>query len=137
MPYNFLILILLLAFSGCSAVSLGLNDQSKLKQGVPKERLYHVVLCWLKEPGNEMHRKQIIEITKTLQKIPGVIEAQAGEVVMSDRDIVEDSYDVGILIVTKNENELQKYLDHPIHQKAKKDVLVPMVDKILVYDFKN
>jgi hypothetical protein len=56
---------------------------------------------------------------------------------MSDRDIVDDSYDVGILIVTKNENELQKYLDHPIHQKAKKDVLVPLVDKILVYDFKN
>jgi len=137
MPYNFLILILLLAFSGCSAVSLDFNDQSQLKQGVPKERLYHVVLCWLKEPGNEMHRKQIIEITKTFQKIPGVIEAQAGEVVMSDRDIVDDSYDVGILIVTKNENELQKYLDHPIHQRAKKDVLVPLVDKIVVYDFKN
>ena len=137
MPYNFLILILLLAFSGCSAVSFGLNNQSQLKQGVPKERLYHIVLCWLKEPGNEMHRKQIIEITKTFQKIPCVIEAQAGEVVMSDRDIVDDSYDVGILIVTKNENELQKYLDHPIHQKAKKDVLVPLVDKILVYDFKN
>lgn len=137
MPYNFLILILLLAFSGCSAVSLGFNDQSQLKQDVTKERLYHVVLCWLKEPGNEMHRSQIIEITKTFQKIPGVIEAQAGEVVMSDRDIVDDSYDVGILIVTKNENELQKYLDHPIHQKAKKDVLVPLVDKILVYDFKN
>ena len=84
-----------------------------------------------------MHRIQIIEITKTFQKIPGVIEAQAGEVVMSDRDIVDDSYDVGILIVTKNENELQKYLDHTIHQKAKKDVLVPLVDKILVYDFKN
>jgi len=84
-----------------------------------------------------MHRKQIIEISKTFQKIPGVIEAKAGEVVMSDRDIVDDSYDVGILIVTKNENELQKYLDHPIHQKAKKDVLVPLVDKILVYDFKN
>jgi len=137
MPYNFLILILLLAFSGCSAVSLDFNDQSQLKQDVPKERLNHVVLCWLKEPGNEMHRKQIIEITKTFQKIPCVIEAQAGEVVMSDRDIVDDSYDVGILIVTKNENELQKYLDHPIHQKAKKDVLVPLVDKILVYDFKN
>ena len=102
-----------------------------------EKRLYHVVLCWLKEPGNKTDRKKIIEITKAFQKIPGVIEAQAGEVVMSDRDIVDDSYDVGILIVTKNENELQKYLDHPIHQKAKKDVLVPLVDKILVYDFKN
>jgi len=137
MPYNFLILILLLVFSGCSAVYLGFNDQFQSKQEVPKGRLYHVVLCWLKEPGNETHRKQIIEITKTFQQIPFVIEAQAGEVVMSDRDVVDDSYDMGILVVTKNENELQKYLDHPIHQKAKEDVLVPLVDKILVYDFKN
>jgi hypothetical protein len=137
MPYNFLIFILFSAFSGCSALSLNFNDQSRQEKDASKARLYHVVLCWLNEPGNEIHRKQIIEITKTFHKIPGVLDAQAGEVVMSDRDIVDDSYDVGILIVTKNENELQKYLDHPIHQKAKKDVLVPLVDKILVYDFKN
>ena len=78
MLYNFLILLLLLAFSGCSAIYLGFNDQTQLKQDVTKEKLYHIVLCWLKDPGNEMHRKQIIEITKTFQKIPGVIEAQAG-----------------------------------------------------------
>jgi hypothetical protein len=102
-----------------------------------EKRLYHVVLCWLKEPGNKTDRKKIIEVTKLFHDIPGVINARAGEVVISDRDIVDDSYDVGILIVTKNENELQKYLVHPIHQKAKKDVLVPLVDKILVYDFKN
>ena len=132
-----LFLSIFLFLSGCNTVHFT-DDPTRREENATKEkRLYHLVLCWLKEPGDEMHRKQIIEITKTFQKIPGVIEAQAGEVVLSDRDIVDDSYDVGILIVTKNENELQKYLDHPIHQKAKKDVLVPLVDKILVYDFKN
>ena len=48
---------------------------------------------------------------------------------MSDREIVDDSFDVGILIVTKNQEDLQKYLDHPIHQKAKKEVLLPLVEK--------
>jgi NAD(P)H-hydrate repair Nnr-like enzyme with NAD(P)H-hydrate dehydratase domain len=137
MKFHLTLLLASLFFTGCFSKSFKLEKVEKSEKPQEQARLYHVVLCWLKEPGNEMHRKQIIEITKTFQKIPGVIEAQAGEVVMSDRDIVEDSYDVGILIVTKNENELQKYLDHPIHQKAKKDVLVPMVDKILVYDFKN
>ena len=132
-----LFLSIFLFLSGCYTVHFKDDSISREENATKEKRLYHVVLCWLKEPGDEMHRKQIIEISKTFQKIPGVIEAQAGEVVMSDRDIVDDSYDVGILIVTKNENELQKYLDHPIHQKAKKDVLVPLVDKILVYDFKN
>jgi len=132
-----LFLSIFLFLSGCYTVHFKDGPTSREENGTKEKKLYPVVLCWLKEPGDEMHRKQIIEITKTFQKIPGVIEAQAGEVVMSDRDIVDDSYDVGILIVTKNENELQKYLDHPIHQKAKKDVLVPLVDKILVYDFKN
>ena len=67
--------------------------------------------------------------------IPGVLNAQAGQVIMSDREIVDDSFDVGILIVTKNQEDLQKYLDHPIHQQAKKEVLLPLVERILVYDF--
>ena len=132
-----LFLTFIIGLSGCYTFHFKDDSISRGENATEEKRLYHVVLCWLKAPGNEMHRKQIIEVTKLFNDIPGVINARAGEVVMSDRDIVDDSYDVGILIVTKNENELQKYLDHPIHQKAKKDVLVPLVDKILVYDFKN
>lgn len=130
-------LSIFLFLSGCYIVHFKDDSISRGENATEEKRLYHVVLCWLKEPGNRTDRKKIIEVTKLFNDIPGVINARAGEVVMSDRDIVDDSYDVGILIVTKNENELQKYLDHPIHQKAKKDVLVPLVDKILVYDFKN
>ena len=132
-----LFLSIFLFLSGCYTVHFNDGPTSRDGNATEEKRLYHVVLCWLKEPGNRTDRKKIIEVTKLFNDIPGVINARAGEVVMSDRDIVDDSYDVGILIVTKNENELQKYLDHPIHQKAKKDVLVPLVDKILVYDFKN
>ena len=76
-----------------------------------------------------------LSINRTFRDIPGVLNAQAGQVIMSDREIVDDSFDVGILIVTKNQEDLQKYLDHPIHQKAKKEVLLPLVERILVYDF--
>jgi hypothetical protein len=132
-----LFLSVFLFLSGCYTVRFNDGTSNRDVKATEEKRLYHVVLCWLKEPGNKTDRKKIIEVTKLFNDIPGVINARAGEVVISDRDIVDDSYDVGILIVTKNENELQKYLDHPIHQKAKKDVLVPLVDKILVYDFKN
>lgn len=97
--------------------------------------LTHVVLCWLKDSGNQDHRNQIIEITESFKKIPVVLDARAGNPIMSDRDIVDDSFDVGIIVEVKDEAGLKKYLDHPIHQKAKKDVLLPLVERVLVYDF--
>ena len=101
-----------------------------------KQELSHVVLCWLKEPGNTEHRDQIINISRTFKKIPGVLEVRAGEVISSDRPIVDDSFDVGILVIVPDAKSLQEYLDHPIHQNAKRDILLPLVEKVLVYDFK-
>ena len=101
-----------------------------------KQELSHVVLCWLKEPGNTEHRDQIINISRTFKKIPGVLEVRAGEVISSDRPIVDDSFDVGILVIVPDAKGLQEYLDHPIHQEAKRDILLPLVEKVLVYDFK-
>jgi len=101
-----------------------------------KQELSHVVLCWLKEPDNTEHRDQIINISRTFKKIPGVLEVRAGEVISSDRPIVDDSFDVGILVIVPDAKRLQEYLDHPIHQDAKRDILLPLVKKVLVYDFK-
>ena len=121
--------------SGCFSTSLNVDTGVEYENKESRGKLYHVVLCWLKEPKNEVHGKKIIEVTKSFRDIPVVLNAQAGQVIMSDREIVDDSFDVGILIVTKNREDLQKYLDHPIHQQAKKEVLLPLVEKILVYDF--
>jgi hypothetical protein len=121
--------------SGCFSTSLNVDTGVEYENTETRGKLYHFVLCWLKEPKNEVHRQKIIEVTKSFRDIPVVLNAQAGQVIMSDREIVDDSFDVGILIVTKNQEDLQKYLDHPIHQQAKKEVLLPLVEKILVYDF--
>ena len=108
------------------------NHQSEREQA-----LTHVVLCWLKEPGNTEHRSRIIEVSKTFTKIPGVLDVRVGKVIESNRSIVDDSFDVGILVVVLDAKRLQEYLDHPIHQNAKRDVLLPLVEKVLVYDFQE
>jgi len=119
----------LLVLSGC--VSLGPGTSQK------QTSLHHVVLCWLKEPDNIQHRERIVEVTRSFRGIPGVLDARAGQVIASDRAIVDDSFDVGILIVVPDSRRLKEYLEHPIHQKAKNEVLVPLVSKILVYDFQE
>lgn len=46
-------------------------------------RITHVVVVWLKEPGNEAHRRQIIEETRKLQTIPGILSLDLGPCVKS------------------------------------------------------
>jgi len=41
-------------------------------------KVYHVVLCWLKEPGNSTARQKIIDVSKSFKSIPGVIDVKAG-----------------------------------------------------------
>jgi hypothetical protein len=123
---NKVLLVALLAFTGCA--SLGSRHDGALQ---------HVVLIWLKDAGNAQQQAKIIEVSKSFRDIPGVLDVQAGKAVASDRDIVDDSFDVGILVVVPDERRLAEYLAHPIHQRAKNDVLLPLVEKILVYDIRE
>jgi len=124
-----LTLLPLLVLSGCISIQIGTPPK--------QDYIHHFVLCWLKEPGNAEHRQQIVEATESFREIPGVLAARAGQVIPSDRSIVDDSFDVGILIVVPDSKSLTEYLEHPIHQKAKEDVLLPLVEKIVVYDFQE
>ena len=121
-----LLLLTLLATNGCAGLGA-------LQDGA----LQHVVLVWLKDAGNAEQRARIIEVSKSFRDIPGVLDVQAGKAIASERDIVDDSFDVGILVVVPDERRLAEYLAHPIHQQAKNDVLLPLVEKILVYDIRE
>lgn len=135
MKIIFLIALFSGALSGCFSVSFNFDTSPEAQKDEAGGKLHHLVLCWLKESGNVKDRKKIIELTETFRDIPGVIHAHAGEVVISDREIVDDSFDVGILIVTKDQTDLRKYLEHPKHVRAKEKILMPIMRKILVYDF--
>lgn len=126
--------LLSLLLAGCFSASIQF-DSENTNQIENQKKLNHVVLCWLKEPGDRENIEKIIAMTQSFQSIPGVLDAQAGKVVLSDRKIVDDSFDVGILIQVEDEATLQQYLDHPRHQKAKDEILLPLIEKVLVYDF--
>ena len=78
-------LVLLLSFATCSAASAKAPDE-----------IVHVVLVWLKQPGNTEHRHQIIEASRAFREIPGVVELRVGPPLPSERPVVDDSFDVAI-----------------------------------------
>ncbi len=101
----------------------------------PTSIVHHVVICWLNEPGNEEARQKVIEVSRGFSSIPGVIDVRAGNVIHSDREIVDSSFDAAIYLSFENEQKLFEYLNHPIHKKAVEKTLKPLVRKVIVYDF--
>jgi len=104
---------------------------------IENEGVIHTVFLWLKKPGNEQHRHQLLLATNRLRTIPGVLDIRFGEKIASDRDIVDDSFDVGIYVYFSDMTAMQHYLVHPLHQAVVAQDIRPLVKRILVYDFSD
>jgi hypothetical protein len=97
----------------------------------------HTVFLWLKQPGHEPHRQRLISATGQLRGIPGVREIRFGETIESDRDIVDDSFDVGIYFYFDDVSAMNAYLVHPLHQSIVEHEIKPLVQRIVVHDFQD
>jgi hypothetical protein len=95
----------------------------------------HVVVMWLKTPGDAAGRKALLGTATTLRDIPGVVDVVAGECLPSDRKVVDSTYDVALMLSFSTEKALREYAGHPSHQKLLNEVIKPNVDHYTVYDF--
>ncbi len=95
----------------------------------------HVVLVWLKDAGDEGKRSELIASAKGFQKqIPGILSISAGAPLPSERPVVDDSFDIGLVMRFESKEALAAYETHPVHVKAVKEALAPASRKLQVYD---
>lgn len=113
--------------SSCASTGGGGNPRSG--------QVEHVVLVWLKDAGNEAKRSEIIATARSFQKdIPGILSISAGAPLPSDRPVVDDSFDIGLVMRFENAAALAAYETHPVHVKAVQEILKPASKKLQVYD---
>jgi hypothetical protein len=103
----------------------------------PRFGVTHIVLCWLKTPGDAAQRRQLIEAAHKFHTIPGVSLIAAGQPIASTRPVIDSSYDVGFVMMFEDEAGMQAYLDHPQHREAVAKLLRPLTSRTVVYDFRN
>jgi hypothetical protein len=120
--------LLVLLFSGCSQVAI--KDASTAQ-------VNHVILLWLKDPSNLHQKQQVIEATESLRDIPGVVDIRVGESIPSKRAVVDDSFTLGIRMLFSDEAAMERYVSHPEHVKTVTQSIMPFVDKIVIYDFRQ
>jgi hypothetical protein len=123
---------LLLATFSC--VLLGLSSCTTIAPPAAKGTVDHVVLVWLKRPGNADDRQALLDAGKELRSIPGLHFLDQGLALPSERPTVDDSFDVGYVMRFDSPAALETYAKHPLHQQKVNEVLKPLSRKIVVYD---
>jgi hypothetical protein len=120
---------ILVLLSGCAS-------PSKSCCNTGSSQVQHIVVCWLKAPGNVTDRQRLIDTSRSFQgKIPGLLSVTAGTVLPSKRIGVESTFDVAVVMTFVDESALAEYEAHPVHQQAVKEVLKPLVERFVIYDF--
>lgn len=96
----------------------------------------HVVFFWLTDGASEAAREQLIRDAKSLLgKIPTVRQIMVGRPAMTPREVVDNSYDVGLCVVLDNSADHDVYQQHSLH----KDFIAANRanwKRVQVYDFK-
>jgi hypothetical protein len=92
-------------------------------------------MVWYNDTVTAEQQAVIKNETLKLKNIPGIVHLDLGGAIPSERPIVDDSFDLGIVMTFKNEIDMNAYLTHPQHKTFVKEYIKGNVEKLLVYDF--
>ena len=118
------------------ATTLFLSGCATAPQPAKAGKLYHVGLVWLKEPGNAEHQQKIVEAARSFaREIPEVEFLSVGKTLPGMSTWHDASFDICFVMRLADKAALERYAKHPVHEKAAKEVFLPLSQKILFYDF--
>jgi hypothetical protein len=100
----------------------------------PANPVQHVVLLWF-TARTDSWIQQVEAETLKLRAIPQVLSLETGQAIKSNREIVDDSFDLGITVTFRSVEDMKKYLVAPRHTKFVDTWLTGRLDKMQVYDF--
>lgn len=119
-----LCLMLIILLSACST--------SYIKGGQP---INHIVLVWFDETVDDRYIHEVAIATQQLKRIPGILEIRTGRPIGSERPVVDDSFDLGVVVRFDTVEKMQSYVDDPVHKKFVENYLQGKIKKLIVYDF--
>src|SRR5690625_278320 len=94
----------------------------------------HIVILWLKDESADMRRK-LLDGAAKLGAIPGVLEFRTGGMIPGTREIVDNSFAVGLSMTFPDQAAADYYQEHPIHQEFVEKYVKPLTSRVVVYDF--
>jgi len=104
------------------------------KSLISRAMFSHIVIFWT-DPAKPTAPDEVIAGAKQyLASIPGVANFHLGKMAPSHRDVVDQSYQVGLSIQFENKKAQDDYQDHPMHLEFV-DKCRALWTRVVVYDF--
>jgi hypothetical protein len=97
----------------------------------------HVMLFWLKRPGNVDDQNYLLRALRTLRRARGVNDMRVGRSLPLDRPSVEQSFDLGVVMTFRDREALEKFERDRQREQAINAMLGPLVRQYTVYNFVN
>jgi Stress responsive A/B Barrel Domain len=120
-------------------ISLALFLSSSNGQGASARsgQVTHVMLFWLKRPSNIDDQNVLLRGLRTLRRVRGVSDVRIGRPLPVDRPGVEQSFDLGVVVIFRDRSALEKFEHDPRRRGALDAILEPLVRRYIVYNFAN
>lgn len=119
-----------------TAVCLLTNCATSSHSPAPKGTLHQIGFVWLKKAGDSADRQKIIDAVHDFgSRIPEVKHVAVGETDGVSGPFSDTSYDASFILTFESDAARLRYNDHPVHQKAAKEVFLPLSRKLLFYRF--
>ena len=120
-------LVLLLSFASCAALP------ERQSRGID-----HIVIVWLRRPGNLDDIAKLVATSKELQRALPVMRGMSyGRPLPSERPVVDDTFDLAFVMRFANRKDLAAYENSAIHRQAATEILRPLSRKIVIYDVES
>jgi hypothetical protein len=98
-------------------------------------QITHVMLFWLKRPGNVDDRNVLLRGLRTLRRVRGVTDVRVGRSI--DPPGLGQSSDLGVVVIFRDREALAKFERDPRRRGALDAMLQPLVRRYTVYNFAN
>ena len=95
------------------------------------------MLFWLKRPGNVDDQNFLRRGLRTLRRARGINDMRVGRPLPVDRQDVEQSFDLGVVIIFRDRQALEKFERDQRREQALDAMLRPLVRRYTVYNFVN
>jgi hypothetical protein len=122
-------------FLSCIALSLAPAGAQAI--ATRSGQITHVMLFWLKRPGNVDDQNYLLRALRTLRRARGVNDIRVGRSLAVDRPSVERSFDLGVVVTFRDREALEKFERDQQRKQAIDAMLGPLVRQYTVYNFVN
>lgn len=97
----------------------------------------HVMLFWLKRPGNVDDQNFLLRALRTLRRVRGVNDVRVGKSLPVARPRLEQPFDLGVVMIFRDREALEKFERDRRREQAIDAMLRPLVRQYTVYNFVN